>query len=318
MVGNILGWLVFILTAAFLGWLALRLWRAKNAIIKWVGVVLGGLLCLAISLVSVVMALGLVKFYSPQQVSTPDLTVAMAPENIQRGEHLANSFCTSCHSPNNELPLVGGVDLGRDISIPIGSFFSENLTPGGPLKDYTDSEIFGVLRNGVNPEGRRLVLMSNVRVRNMSDEDIQAIIAYLRSQPAIDNPVQDPSDQINLLGLTLLGAGMLPEGQPPITGAIIAPPKAATVEYGEYILSYHDCRDCHGEDLKGGVEGQLAPIGWNLDLVKNWTPEQFITTLRTGVDPNGYTLSDDMPWKSIGRMDDVELEAIYLYITSLP
>ena len=70
--------------------------------------------------------------------------------------------------------------------------------------------------------------------------------------------------------------------------------------------------------MKGGVEGQLAPIGWNLDLVKNWTLEQFITTLRTGVDPNGYTMSQNMPWQTIGRMDDVELEAMYLYMTSLP
>ena len=202
MLGNIIGWLGFVIAAVIFGWLALRLWRAKNAILKWAGVLLSGLLALVFSLVSVVMLLGMIKFYSPQQVSAPDLTVAMTPENIQRGEHLANSFCTSCHSPNGELPLVGGVDLGKDISIPIGSFVSENLTPGGPLQDYSDGEIFAVLRNGVNPEGRWLVLMSNVRVRNMSDEDLQAIIAYLRSQPAIDNPVQDPADQINLLGLT--------------------------------------------------------------------------------------------------------------------
>ena len=111
---------------------------------------------------------------------------------------------------------------------------------------------------------------------------------------------------------------MLPPALPVNTGVITAPPKAPTVEYGEYILSFQDCRICHGENLKGGVEGQLAPIGWNLELVKDWTLEQFIATFRTGVDPKGYELSSIMPWKAIGRMDDVELEAMYLYLTSLP
>jgi len=65
-------------------------------------------------------------------------------------------------------------------------------------------------------------------------------------------------------------------------------------------------------------EGQLTPIGWPLGVVKNWTLEQFISTMRTGVDPNGYRLSANMPWRAIGRLDDIELEAMYLYLTSLP
>ena len=93
--------------------------------------------------------------------------------------------------------------------------------------------------------------MSNFRGRNLSDEDLQSLIAYLRNQPAVDNETQNPPDQPSLLGLILLGAGMLPAGQPPITDGIAAPPKGPTVEYGEYILSYQDCRDCHGENLLG-------------------------------------------------------------------
>lgn len=318
MVGNIIGWLVFVVLALFFGWLALRLWRAKNAIVKWVGVLLSGLLTLVLSLVSIVILIGLVTFYTPVNLPVPDLSVSLTPENIQRGEHLADSFCTSCHSPNTELPLIGGVDLGKDIPIPLGEFISVNLTPAGPLKNYSDGEIFNVLRNGINPKGRRLVFMSTVRARNMSDDDVKAVIAYLRSQPAVTNETPDPPDRPTLLAAFMSGAGLLPKGQPPIAGVITAPPKGPTVEYGEYILSYQDCRDCHGEDLKGGVEGQLAPIGWNLDLVKGWTVEQFITTMRTGVDPNQYQMTDQMPWRAIGRMDDVELKATYAYLVSLP
>ena len=174
------------------------------------------------------------------------------------------------------------------------------------------------MRDGIDKEGRMLALMSTTRGRNLSDEDLKAVIAYLRSQPAVTNESPDPADQLNLLGLAMLGAGLLPEGKPPVEGVISAPPRGPTAEYGEYLVSYNDCRDCHGEDLKGGVEGQLTPIGWNLELVKGWTEEQFINTMRTGVDPNGYTLSENMPWKNIGKLDDDELAAMYAYLLAMP
>lgn len=318
MFSNILGLLVFVAFALLFGWLALRAWRANNKILKWTGTLLSSLLALILSLASVVILIGMVKFYTPLDIPVPDLSVPLTQENIQRGEHLANSFCASCHSVNRELPLTGGMDLAKDLAVPLGSFISVNLTPAGPLKDWTDGEIFNALRHGVDRKGRSLVMMSQVRAKNMSDADLQAIIAYLRSQPPVVNETRDPPDQVNMLALFLGGANMLPAVPPAATGVITAPPKGATVEYGEYILSFQDCRLCHGEDLKGGIEGQLGPIGWNLDLVKKWTSEQFITTLRTGVDPNGYRLSKDMAWETYGRMDDVELEAMYLYLTSLP
>jgi len=53
-------------------------------------------------------------------------------------------------------------------------------------------------------------------------------------------------------------------------------------------------------------------------VVKYWKLEEFIATMRTGVDPNGHTLSEQMPWRPIGRMDDVELQAVYEYLNHLP
>ena len=318
MISSILGWLGIVVFSLLFGWLALRAWRANNKVLKWAGTVLSGLLALILSLASIVILIGMVKWYTPRNVPVPDLSVPLTPENIQRGEHLAISFCATCHSVTGEMPMTGGVDLAKDLSVPLGSFISVNLTPAGPLKDWTDGEIFNALRFGVDRNGQALVNMSQIRARYMSDEDIQAVIAYLRSQPPVDNETQDPPDKLNMLAFFLGGANLLPPEPPSITGVITAPPKGATVEYGEYILSFQDCRVCHGENLKGGVEGQLAPIGWNLELVKNWELEQFIATFRNGVDPNGHELSANMPWKAIGRMDDVELEAMYLYLVSLP
>jgi hypothetical protein len=50
---------------------------------------------------------------------------------------------------------------------------------------------------------------------------------------------------------------------------------------------------------------------------QSWTPEQFAETMRTGVDPAGHAIRPSMLWQMIGQMDDVEVNALYLYIRSL-
>ena len=111
---------------------------------------------------------------------------------------------------------------------------------------------------------------------------------------------------------------MLPRGNPVSIAPITAPPASPTLQYGEYILSYQDCRGCHGPKLTGGVPGQLGPLGPDLNLVKGWKLEEFVATMRTGVDPNGHELNKEMPWQPIGRMSDEELGAVYEYLTHLP
>lgn len=95
-----------------------------------------------------------------------------------------------------------------------------------------------------------------------------------------------------MLGLVMLGAGMLPPAKPVIIGHVSRPAKGPTSEFGEYILSYQDCRECHGEKLTGGVPGQLAPLGPDLNLVKDWTLAGFTAAKRTGIDPNGHQISE--------------------------
>jgi mono/diheme cytochrome c family protein len=309
--------IVFVLAVLFVG-LARRAWRVRKPLIRLGGFFASGLLALVLTLVGIIAGLGLYKFRQVRDIPIPDVQVAGSSEQIARGEHLADSFCTSCHSLTAELPLTGGVDLGKDIAIPLGSFISGNLTPAGPLASWSDGEIFRALRNGVDRDGHWLVIMSGVRARNMSDEDTLALIAYLRSQPSVPNDISYPLDRPTLLGLVMSGAGLIPEGPPPILASIQAPPKAATVEYGEYIFSYQDCRDCHGEELHGGVEGQLAPIGPTLVGAKFWTTEEFITAMRTGLAPGGKLMNSLMPWQAIGRLDDEELTAMHMYLQSMP
>jgi mono/diheme cytochrome c family protein len=123
----------------------------------------------------------------------------------------------------------------------------------------------------------------------------------------------------------MMGAGMIP----PFAADQIdhtSPPPAAptpgvTVAYGEYLT--HTCKECHGDKLNGmpfGPPGQEVPSP-NLTpggRLASWSEQDFFTTLRSGVDPYGETLSDDMPWKYFGQMSDDELKAVWIYLQSLP
>jgi mono/diheme cytochrome c family protein len=312
---NVISLVVLIATATLLVCSSIRAWRAKNNFLKWGGAGAAALLATAVSLVSVLTLAGLFKLHT-RSAPVPDLKVAGTPEQIQRGQAIANSFCDACHSKTG--PLTGGVDLSKDLPIPVGSFVSSNLTPAGRLNRWSDGEIFRAIRNGVDADGRWLIVMSYTNAGKLSDDDTQAVIAYIRSQPAAGRQTAKSPDQLNLLGVIMLGAGMLPKGKPVFTSVITAPPKGPTVQFGEYVMSYQDCRECHGANLAGGVQGQLGPIGPGLNLVREWKLEEFIATMRTGTDPGGHELSEQMPWRPIGKMDDEELGAVYEYLIHLP
>jgi mono/diheme cytochrome c family protein len=319
MLANIFVWLVVVAVTVGLGWLTWRAGRSRRAWARWGGRLGFGLLTLVAALIAVVGGRGLLVMYSaPAYTPATELQVAGTPEQIARGEHLATSLCAGCHSTTGTLPLGGGANVGKDSPVPIGDIISYNLTPGGPLKDWTDGEIMRVLRQGVDRDGKRLFAMATLPVRNFSDDDIAAVIAYLRSQPALPDPPKQ-GDYPNFLLALFVGANLVPQAPPPVTGVITAPPKAATADYGRYVLSYNDCSTCHGADYTGGTPGGLTPVGPSLRVVLGWTQAEFITTLRTGVDPSGHALdASKMPWKVFGQMDDDELGGIYAYLHGLP
>jgi len=306
---------VFIAAAILFAWLSPRLRNAKSVSLRWFGAGLTGLIAFALSLICVTAAVGLYEQRHWRSAPVPELHVEGSVAQVRRGQAIADAFCGACHSRSGT--LTGGEDIGKHLPLDLGSFISSNLTAAGSLKAWSDGQIFRAIRNSVDAEGRRLVIMSLTNAGQLSDDDIRALIAYIRKQPAAGAATPEPPDQLNLLGLVLLGSGQFPPGKPVNTGVIVAPPKDETVVYGEYILSYQDCRECHGRQLTGGVQGQWAPIGPGLSLVSDWSREQFIATLRTGKDPGGHELGERMPWRPLGKMDDVELGAIYAYLTNL-
>jgi mono/diheme cytochrome c family protein len=309
---NTIGLTVLIVLSVVLVWSGVRARRIGNRAARITSMVALAIASVCALSSSVLAIAGMIKATS-RSAPVPHLRIEGSREQILRGEALADSFCGACHSKFG--PLTGGMDVGKELAVPVGSFVSSNLTPVGVLSHWTDGEIFRAIRNSVDADGNWLTIMSYTNAGRLSDADIESLIAYIRSRPVAGARTPNPPDHFNLLGLMMLGAGMLPSGSPVFTGVISAPHKSPTAQYGEYILSYQDCRACHGADLSGGVPGQIAPLGPGLQLVKNWQLREFIATLRTGRDPAGRQLGELMPWQVLGRMDDEELTAIYEYLT---
>jgi mono/diheme cytochrome c family protein len=312
---NILSLAAMVVSTALLVWAGIRAWRVRNRFLKWGGVGLAAVLVVVVSSASALTLVGIVKQHT-RRAPVPNLQVEATPEQIARGKAIVDGFCSACHSSTGT--LTGGLDAGKHFPIPVGSFVSLQPDPSGTIEALVRQRDFSR-----DPQRRRCgrALADGYVLHKCGQFERRrypGVIAYIRSVPAAGEPTPDPPSRLNLLGVAMLGAGMLPSGKPVSTRSITAPPKGPTFEFGEYVLSYQDCRECHGRDLTGGVPGQIGPLGPDLNLVKQWDLSEFIATMRTGIDPNGHELSRQMPWRPLGRMDDEELAAIYEYLTRLP
>lgn len=313
--------------SVLLGFLTRRAWRIKSRLLRWGGVVGAGLLTL---IPVVLLGLALRGFYwLNERHANPvaDRRVAGTPAQIARGEQLAHA-CVSCHAPGDQLPL-SGVNFAAKFDLPpLGTLYAPNLTPGGNIDDWTDGEVVRAIREGVHKTGRSLLIMPASSYRNMSDDDVQAIVAYLRSQPATGGPT--PTNQFNLIGALFLNLSDFRTAQAPV-GRVTAPPPG-TPEYGQYLVDILECRSCHGDRLQGKADNGLpGPTpGPNLtQIVPQWTEEQFLHFFNTGELPGGGTVpiltlpsgfsEPRMPWPSVrAATTDDELKAMYAYLHSLP
>ncbi len=312
-------WLNFVIIGALIAlfvFLFLRARRARNGVLKWVGMILTGLLTVLLAVVFVGGLVGAMRLNAKHGNPVADVTVAMTPEQVARGERIAQ-VCTGCHTADGQLPLEGQNFLGGEGGAPpVGTLYAPNLTPAH-FASWSDGEIIRAIREGVHKSGRSLIVMPSRIYRNMSDEDVQALVAYLRSQPAVEP--NTPANRLNLIGVAFTFMAPLASVQPAITQPVIAPPPGPTAEYGQYLISFAGCVDCHGEKLEGGVAGGGPPPGPNLTkIVPTWTEEQFMTLFRTGVDPSGETVSEDMPWQEFDKFaSDDDLRAMFAYLHGL-
>ena len=312
MMANLVTLLIPIALIVLFAWLARRAWRARQAGVKWVGVVLAGIVTLMLTAFTIVAVIGLIKFNASQSNPVADIQVTSSADQIARGEKLAN-ICANCHSTTGNPPLDGAAN---SMAGPFGTLYPPNLTPAGSIKDWSNGEIIRAIREGVDDTGRALIIMPSDKFHGLSDADVQAIVAYLRSQSAVSHDL--PDTNLNLFGDFALGAGFFPTNQqPPITQPVSAPP-TGTPEYGKYLVDFSNCQTCHGQDFAGGTNNFVAK-GPNLTaIVPNWSASDFVKTIRTGIDPTSHQLINAMPWQQFSvAYTDAELGDIYQYLHGL-
>ncbi len=321
------GVLILIVLIALFGFLTTRAWKLKNVILKWGGMIIAGLLTLISTAMLILALVGFTKLNERFDNPIANVQVTGTAAQIARGKQLAN-ICVSCHTSNGQFPLSGVNFLAKFPLPPIGTFYAPNLTPSGNIQDWTDGELIRAIREGIHKDGRSLLIMPAENFRNLSDDDVQALVAYLRSQPATGGPT--PTNQFNLLGALFMNLSDFRTAQQPV-GSVTAP-QPGTPEYGKYMVDVIGCRSCHGDQLQGKVDnGQPGPPpGPNLtQIVPLWTEEQFMTFFNTGELPGGGTVpiltlpsgfsSPRMPWPEVrAAATDDELKAMYAYLHSLP
>jgi mono/diheme cytochrome c family protein len=286
---------------------------------KIVGMVIG-VLVLAFVALYIIGTVQWNKLHGRYDVPVETIAIPTDEASIARGEHIATiHICKDCHTENfsGQFDAVPGLIT---LSIP-------NLTSGsgGVGDSNTDDDWVRAIRHGVGHDGRGLALMPSGVFYFLSDEDLGALIAYLKNLPPVDNEL--PLTDLGPLGRVMLTLGQLPPDLIPNVISIdhdgprpIAPEPGVTVEYGKYLST--TCTLCHGKNLNGQTittdAKYLAP---NLTMggeMHAWSEEDFIATLRTGVTPSGRQLKDVMPWKYLGQMTDDELKAVWMYLQSLP
>jgi mono/diheme cytochrome c family protein len=288
--------------------------------LKWGGITLGVLLIvllMAVGGMSVAAQARVNKTYDiqPEAVSIPD-----SAEAIERGRYIYASHCAGCHGDD-----LAGTPFFDDPAL--GSIPAPNLTSGegGAGSRYSDSDFVRAIRHGVDREGKPLAVMPSRAFWHFNDEDLGAIIAYLKRAPPVDKDQGEKEFQLvgriltTVGALDFLAAEHIDHSAPRPT----AVSRGVTAAYGEYLVNTGDCRLCHGEALSGGQPPEPgAPLGPNLTPggeLAGWEAEDFITVMRTGITPSGHQLDGAyMPWEDLGRMTDEDLSAVFLYLQSLP
>ena len=317
--------------------------------LKWVGIglaVLVGLLAVGLGVVYFQTEARLNKVYE-----LPKETVAIPTDadSIARGKHIYQfRGCQACHGGTDEynpLLLQSQADgsLPHDIQNidrlqgnvhmddpPVGKVIASNLTSGqgGVADQYTDETWVHAIRHGVRYNGKPLLFMPSTEFYYLSDADLSAVIAYVKSVSPVDNVL--PASQVSITGrilmtlvpaITFMPAEMIPHDTPRPVG----PAAAVTPEYGEYLTQ--SCKVCHGLTMSGG-KIPAFPSSWpaapNLtwgsgSALPRWSEVDFITAMRTGKRPQGQPLNSAyMPWTSFRYMDDLELKAVWAYLKNLP
>ena len=253
---------------------------------------------------------------------------------LERGRALVNGIaaCGNCHTPIDATGkpltdrLLSGGRMFKDASL---TAYSANLTPDPEtgIGRWTDAELVRGIREGIRPDGSLIRAPMPVELyRKLADDDLEAIIAYLRSLPSIKNAVAKSEYRIPM-----------PTSYGPPVGRVEAPPRTDLVRYGEYLAGpLGHCVECHTPRIDrlhhdfanrmgaGGVifEGPWgASVSRNLTShqtgLKDWSDDEIARAIRDGVSRDGSKLRPPMGFAYYKNVDDEQMRALIAYMRAL-
>ncbi|MFD0979674.1 c-type cytochrome [Tropicimonas aquimaris] len=263
------------------------------------------------------------------------LAASMAPAAAEtpeeRGAYLVRgpAGCGNCHSPMGPQGPIAEQELAGRLVEQNDAFtaIAPNITPAGRIAGWSDEDLGRAIREGVRPDGSVIgPPMPFLFYRNLSDSDVAAIVAFLRTVPAVEH---DP-------GTSVYNVPLPPAYGPPVE-SVPDIPRGVTVEYGEYLAGpVAHCMECHttfgpagpmldtdfgrgGFEFHGPWGVSVAPnITSHEDGLAGYSDEEIATMITKGTRPDGSPMLPPMPFGYLAQMTEEDLQAIILYLRSVP
>jgi len=251
---------------------------------------------------------------------------------LERGTYLMDGVvaCANCHiqrdkgKPLFDRGLSGGMVFDEE---PFKAYAS-NITPDREtgIGNWTDAQLVKAIREGIRPDGSVIgPPMPIMFYRGMSDDDVKAIIAYLRAQPPVKNSVPKSEYRIKLP----------PNYGPAISKKVLAPSPKDVRKYGAYLAGpLGHCMDCHTPWVKGipdmkrvGAGGNPFKGPWGVSVARNltshesglksWSDAEIARAIREGVRKDGSKLMPPMAFGWYKNINDGDMKAMIAYLRSL-
>jgi mono/diheme cytochrome c family protein len=260
---------------------------------------------------------------------------ARAETLLERGTYLVRGIaaCGDCHTPRDTnghhiaaMEMAGGYQMDL---MPLGKPMTANITPDKEtgIGNWTDEQIITAIREGKRPDGTIIgPPMPIAFYRQMSDRDVQAIVAYLRALPPVRNAVAK----------SVYERPLPPTYGPPVT-SVPEVPASDKVAYGAYLAGpLGHCMECHtpmdkgrldmtrlgagGREFKGEagsilISANLTPD--KTDGIGEWSDAAVKNAITKNLKPDGSPLVPFMPTEWFAKISDPDLDAIVAYLRTL-
>lgn len=259
--------------------------------------------------------------------------LSRAETPLERGTYVIHALagCADCHTPRdkNGVPIANMTFAGGEVfNAPVFHAVSPNITQDKEtgIGSWTDAQIINAIRNGKRPDGTTLgPPMPSPFFRFMSDSDVEAIVAYLRTVKPIRHAVEKSTYKVPL-----------PAAYGPPVTHVPDVPKTDTVAYGRYLaVAVATCMDCHTPDVRGRADMTRLGAGGNTYAVPtgglitsanltpgnpngmaSWTDEQVKIAITKGQRPD-RPLVQLMPFSTFKNMRAEDLDDIVAFLRSL-